>query len=200
MASRGVTFGGDRLETKRKAPEPRIPRTTSRQQRASTYEARWNWKDVLRRRRAEQKGRPAKNEKLRPLRGSDYVRLLELSRDATGDPIFSAALAAVIRYGFDREPQRTAARIRRQVFGDPLDAYLVQVAFLHDRGLGESGKRRKLSVREACECVAADVRIPSNSFRAIVRELRRRYQAQQPAKGSNRKRRRILGPKSCPRD
>jgi hypothetical protein len=187
MSSRGVTFGGD-LETKRKAPEPRIPRTTLRQQRSDRYEARWNWKAALRRRRAERrkkKGQHAKDKKLPPVRGSDFIRLLELSRDATGDPIFNAALAAVVRYGLDREPQRTADRIRRQEFGDPLDDFLVQVAFLVQRGLQEPGgqrkrNRRKLSVREACECVAGDAGIPGSSFRAIVKKLRQRYQAQRP--------------------
>jgi hypothetical protein len=50
----------------------------------------------------------------------------------------------------------------------------VQVAFLVDRGLWENGKRRKLSVREACECVAADVRIPASSFRALYKSASRR--------------------------
>ena len=78
MSSRGVTFGGD-LETKRKAPEPRIPRTTLRQQRSDRYEARWNWKAALRRRRAERrkkKGQHAKDKKLPPVRGSD-ARIVE---------------------------------------------------------------------------------------------------------------------------
>jgi hypothetical protein len=167
---------------------PRPPFLTARQERAARYRSQWAEarKEALQRRLAE--NRPPKDRKPRPIRAAEIVRALELFYAATCDPAFESALATVYRHGFDVEPQRTAARMLLDDFGDYRDDYLVQVDFLVGRGLLDpSGRRRKLSVREACEAVAAGAGIPGTSFVAVVEDLRRRWQRRLAQRGGQKK-------------
>ena len=145
--------------------EPRPPlRQTARQKRADAYA------DVWAKDHRPRAGRPKV-----AARGKDLVSALELARDSTGDPRFADALQATIFYGFDRELRRTAAREEAKAFGEPDDGYLVQVEFLCRRGKLESGKRRRFTIREACECVVAEFKVPGPSFERTVERLRQRF-------------------------
>ena len=103
--------------------------------------------------------------------------MLERAAAATGDPRFTDALEAAKSYGFDKEFQRTASRVQRKMFGTDDDGYLVQVDFLHTRGKLEGERRRRLSVREACEVMAAESGYPAPSFKTAVDRLRKQYMA-----------------------
>ena len=151
-----------------KRPEVRLPRETLRQRRTKAYKD--EWEEIRKNRRTAPRRR-------RVLRGPDFVLALERASQATGDPIFADALRAAGQYGLDREFERRAARLQVEVFGDPLDGHLAQVAFLVTRGKLEDGKRRLLSVREACECIVAETGLPGASFNAAVERLRKQYLA-----------------------
>ena len=146
---------------------PRPPRKTARRLRAEVYAQQW----LEHRNRSR---RPQKQE-ARVLRGPEFIRALELAANATGDPQFIQALEAATFYGFDREFQRTALRLQGEIFGVGDDVYLAQVDFLHLVGKLEGNRRRKLSVREACEMVVAESGYPGHSFAAVVGRLRKRY-------------------------
>jgi hypothetical protein len=108
------------------------------------------------------------------------VLALERALEATGDRVFADALKAVHHYGLGREFERNAAKAQVEIFGDPVEGFLVQVRFLVTRGKLENGARRRLSVREACECVAAESGI-GETFEAAVERLRKAYSAHPPA-------------------
>jgi hypothetical protein len=157
--------------------EPRPPRKTARQLRSEGYAREW----VELRKRRDRGGQSGALLKDRALQGQDLVRALELAADSTGDPRFTRALEAVKYYGFDREFQRTAARVQGELFGTEA-IFLVQVDFLHRVGkLEQNGSRRKLSVREACEMVAAESGFPGQSFASAVEHLRNLHVAPAPA-------------------
>ena len=151
-----------------KRPEVRLPRETPRQRRTKAYKD--EWEEIRKNRRTTSRRR-------RVVRGPEFVLALERASQATGDPIFADALRAARQYGLDREFERRASRLQIEEFGDPLDAHLAQVAFLVTRGKLEDGKRRPLSVREACECVVAETGLPGASFKAAVERLRKQYLA-----------------------
>jgi hypothetical protein len=151
--------------------EPREPRNTARQQRFESYEREW----LEHRNRSRQRTQ----QKHRILRGSEFIHALELAANATGDPRFMQALEAAKFYGFDKEFQRTASRIQGEMFGGGPQDYLVQVDFLHLVGKLEGDKRRKLSVREACEMVVAESGYPAHSFLAAVEQFRKFYMSPQ---------------------
>jgi hypothetical protein len=111
------------------------------------------------------------------VRGPEFVLALERASQATGDPIFADALRAARQYGLDREFERSVARLQVEMFGDPLDGHLAQVAFLVARGKLEKEGRRRLSIREACKCVVAETGLPAASFEAAVERLRKQYLA-----------------------
>jgi hypothetical protein len=144
----------------------------------------WRAARLERARQRAEDGRPARDRKPLPIRGAEVVGALELFRDSTGDLVFTAALRAITKYGFEREPHRTAARLQRERFGNPIEDYLIQVAFLVEHGkLGEQPAprqwrregRRRFSIREACEAVVAEFAVPGSSFEATVKDLRTRY-------------------------
>lgn len=99
--------------------------------------------------------------------------------EATGDPRFAAASEVARFYRLDREFHRTAARLHGEAFGDPHEGYLVHVDFFHRRGKLENGKRRRMSVLEACENVVAEFGL-GRSFEREVERLRQIYQKRKP--------------------
>ena len=180
-----------RPQTKREREPRPSEKLTRRQERERQYEADWQKIRKKHQQRRQEEGRPAEDHKLGPVRPTELICTLERFRNATGDPIFADALTAIHRYGLDHEPLRTATRIEHELYGDPADDYLVQVGFLVTRGLWEpeapigrskkkKGRRRKLSVREACAYVVSEAGLPGSSFNAAVERLRKRYQAKRP--------------------
>ena len=162
--------------------DARPPRQTARQKRADDYALMWE-----KNRKQSALRRPVRKHD-RILRGPELVHAIERMRDATGDPGFETFLDLVYHYGFDREFERTATQVQLEMFGDPEDDCLEQVAFLHKIGKLEEpdseepdGRRRRLSLFEACEHVAAETGLPAASFEAAVERLRKRYQAKRPA-------------------
>jgi hypothetical protein len=151
--------------TKGRAPRP--PRSTTRAERRAANEAAWRQKMLQR------QGRPGRP---RPIRPAEIIQALDLFHAATRDPVFALAADALRRYGFGTEPARTAARMLAERYGDPRDAYTVQVQFLTAHGLldADTGRRRRLSIHEACEHVAAEAGLPGQSFVTVVEDLRRR--------------------------
>jgi hypothetical protein len=153
----------------RKKPEPRQPQQTARQRRTEAYRLEWS------------KNRRVVRKQDRGLRGSEFVAALERAGAVTSDPIFADALRAARQYGLDREFERNATRLQSEMFGDPLAGHLVQVRFLVRRGKMENGQRRRLSVREACECVTAESGLHSSSFETAVERLRQEFLAHPPS-------------------
>jgi hypothetical protein len=157
-----------------KKSKPRPGNQTARQQRSKAYREEWEKnKRIVR--------------KSRGVRGPELAAALERALQATGDLRFADAACAVHAYGLDRKFEHHAKIARAKMFGDPLDGYLTQVAFLAIRGKLERGKRkggklerekrRPLSVREACECVVAETGFPATSFDTAVERLRKAYLA-----------------------
>jgi hypothetical protein len=143
---------------------PRPPRPTSRQRRTEEYREAWNKFRVV-------------GREYRSVRGPELVIGLERALAVTGDPVFATALRATRDYGLDRDFERNAARIQTEMFGDPIAGYIAQITFLIKRGKLEGDKRRRLSVREACEVVAADSGFPGYSFETAAERLRKHYLA-----------------------
>ena len=155
---------------------PRPRRVTARK-RTEAY--KHEWEETLKRRDEWKKGRLNRisTRKPRGVRGPEFVLALERASQATDDPIFADALRAARQYGLDREFERSAARLQIEMFGNPLDGHLAQVAFLVARGKLEKRGRRRLSIREACKCVVAETGLPAASFEAAVERLRKQYLA-----------------------
>jgi hypothetical protein len=155
---------------------PRLARVTPRK-RTEAY--KHEWEETLKRRNEWKKGRfnRISTRKPRGVRGPEFVLALERASQATSDPIFVDALRAARQYGLDREFERSAARLQVEMFGNPLDGHLAQVAFLVARGKLEKRRgwrwRRRLSIREACKCVVAETGLPGHSFEAAVERLRK---------------------------
>jgi hypothetical protein len=112
---------------------------------------------------------------------------IERMRAVTGDPSFDEFRDLVVHYGFDHDFERTAARVQRELFGDHETLLLRQVAFLTHIGLlvqsktlERPGRRRKLSILEACQVVAAEAGLQAPSFDAAAERLRRAYAAKRP--------------------
>jgi hypothetical protein len=139
---------------------PRPPRLTARQRRTAEYREEWNKFRVV-------------GRKYRSVRGPELVIGLERALAVTGDPVFADALCATRNYGLDRNFERNAARIQTEMFGDPVAGHLAQIAFLIKRGKLEGGKRRRLTMREACELVVAETGFPGHSFATAVERLRK---------------------------
>jgi hypothetical protein len=139
---------------------PRPPRPTSRQRRTEEYRELWNKSHVAER-------------QYRGVRGPELVIGLERALAATGDLVFADALRATRDYGLDRDFERNAARIQTEMFGDPVAGHIAQIMFLLKRGKLEGDKRRRLSVREACELVVAETGFPGHSFETAVERLRK---------------------------
>jgi len=159
---------------------PRPRRVTARK-RTEAY--KHEWEETLNRQYERKKGRLNRisTRKPRGVRGPEFVLALERAFQATGDPIFADALRAARQYGLDQKFERSAKRLQVEMFGDPLDGYLAQVAFLVERGKlekrGDRRWRRRLSIREACKYVVAETGLPAASFEAAVDRLRKQYLA-----------------------
>jgi hypothetical protein len=155
---------------------PRHQQSTARQKRAESYEQQWQEN----RRRLGREISNGHNDKTPPLSGAELVRMLEQARDATGDPVFTAALDRVRFYGFDGAFKRTAAKVAEETWGDPLSPYCAQVEYLH-KGCDDPltrylhRGRHNLSIREACERVVAESALPG-PFITTVNNLRKLYQ------------------------
>jgi hypothetical protein len=128
--------------------EPQSPRKTGRQKRFDDSVELWR---ETRRRLAAYRRTPRAIPRVGRIRGPEFIRALLVAAEATGDPRFTAAFEAARSYRLDREFHRTAARLH-----DPDEGYLVHVDFFHRRGKLENGKRRQMSVLEACEIVVAE--------------------------------------------
>jgi hypothetical protein len=156
--------------------EPRPPRKTDRKRRTEAYKAEW----IKTRRRLANYRHTRVTPHVRRIRGSEFVRALEIAAEATGDPRFAVALEAARSYRLDDEFKRTAARLHGEAFGNPDEGYLVQVDFFHQRGkLEESGKRRRMGVVEACELIVAEFGL-GQSFENEVERLRHIYRKRKP--------------------
>jgi hypothetical protein len=191
MTSRRETEKQRRAEAKLRA---------ARQRRAGAYE--WKWERKRKRWLAQMrgrfgatfdgfsefgeplfKGRPPlfkRGPAPRTLRGPEFVRTLELVRDATGNPIFDYALRTAHVYGFNTALKQNAARVQEQIFVTSDEGYFDQIDFLRHRGRLEGGKqnrRRKLSIREAVECVVAESGLVGKTFESACQQLRERYLA-----------------------
>jgi hypothetical protein len=145
---------------------PRIPRNSTRQRRTEAYRAEW-------------KSNRIGSRKHPRIRGPELVLALERALEATGDRVFADALRAVHHYGLGREFERNAAKAQVEIFGSSIGGFLAQVRFLVIRGKLENGARRRLSVREACECVTAESGI-GETFEAAAERLRKAYSAHPP--------------------
>jgi len=161
-------------------PEHTRPRPRQVTARKRTEAYKHEWEETLKRRdewKEEHLKGISTRKRRRVLRGPEFVLALERASQATGDPIFADALRAARQYGLDREFERSAARLQVEMFGNPLNSYLAQVAFLVARGKLEKKGRRRLSIREACKCVVAETGLPAASFEAAVERLRKQYLA-----------------------
>lgn len=139
---------------------PRPPRLTARQRRTAEYREEWNKSRVV-------------GRKYPSVRGPELVIGLERALAVTGDSRFADALCATRNYGLDRNFERNAARIQTEMFGDPIAGHIAQIMFLIKRGKLEGDKRRRLTIREACELVVAETGFPGHSFETAVERLRK---------------------------
>jgi hypothetical protein len=155
--------------------EPRPPRKTDRQKRFDNNVELWKEN----RRRLAAGRRTRATPRVGRIRGPEFIHALEIAAEATGHPRFAAASEVARFYRLDREFHRTAARLHGEAFGDPHEGYLVHVDFFHRRGKLENGKRRRMSVLEACENVVAEFGL-GRSFEREVERLRQIYQKRKP--------------------
>jgi hypothetical protein len=155
---------------------PRPPRKTDRQKRFDDNVELWKEN----RRRLAAGRRTRATSRVGRMRGSDFIHALEIAGEATGDPRFADAARLAKFYGLDREFHRTVARLHGEAFGDPDEGYLAHVDFFRRPGKLENGKRRRMSVLEACENVVAEFGLSGRSFESEVERLRQLYQKRKP--------------------
>ena len=106
---------------------------------------------------------------------SDVAVGLQRAANATGDPAFTDALAALKAYGLDGgSPKRSYNKVRSAVFGDDDRGYLENM-----KHLLEYEARNYSSITAAAEGIASSYFYDADSFDAAVQRLRKLYAAWQ---------------------